>query len=193
MKRITEWTIAVLFVAAIWVAALVKPAEACSIAADRLTGGYWIQFYQGGPGTALTDQWGDWTTPAIQIQVINKSCNDLQSFGNISGAIHWYGYINAPSYAIGDGPVGTYRCGPWGAYVCYWTNWSRWINPNEGAVFNWQGDGSRWDRAVSCAPTNNYYYVGGVVRVQWQCTHQQSGDGGRTWGGTSQMVLNPAL
>jgi len=180
---------------AAWLVALfvaLSEAHACTIATDNLTGGYWINYYQGGAGGALT-QWGDWSTPAIQLQVQNKQCNDLQSWGNITGNIHWFGNINAPTYAVGPGPAGTYTCGPWyRPTVCTYTNWATWVNPNEGATFDWD-DGVNWNKAAGCVTTGNWYWVGNTARAQWQCTHKQSRDGGITWGGTSLMVLSPAL
>ncbi len=187
-KQALKWAVATVL-GLLLCGAVARQAHACSIAQDRLTGGYYIKYYQGGPTGTLTE-WGDVNNSALWVNAINKSCNDLQSFGSVEGNIRWFGDIGAPNYYVGDGPDGgTYRCG-W--LLCHYTNFSHWINPNESAVFYWN-DGTQWDRAVSCAPTSNYFVVGGVVRVQWSCTHQQSRDGGKTWGGTSYMLLNPAL
>ncbi len=161
MKRIGLLLVAA---AMLWMSG---PAQACTIYGDTLTGSWWYEYRQ--TPTSQPTPCGSSQTACLRIQVINKTCNDLQSWGTIIGAINWFGN-GSPIYTIGHGP--------W-----VW-QWAQWVYPPapETAVFYWYDPTAvRWDRFVNCQP------VGGSS--DWTCTFQQS-DNGQSFGGTSVVTLH---
>lgn len=154
MKPIRGLLLAV--VVLLGMAATPRPAAACSIAGDTLHGNFWYVWSDPGRDTVTC---GNATTPCVTLQVNNKACNDLQSYGTISGQIKWFG----------DG--GTYRSitavgtGIWGYQRTLW------LWPNESAVFNWH------DQTVGVWYRLSCHAVSGSS--DWSCV--QLTLNGQTW------------